>query len=220
MQRMPEKIGPKIKAERKVAERMTLALLRHRSHSKHLRTSSCMRATIRPQNMSISVVFFCDLNSRTTKIREQYSLNENMFCLSNQIENRQKIQFRTKFLRHDRPYQGLPCRKTPHRISGYLDINDINRILELFYQEKNDQISVKYLIGFSRILKITCWIYPNLSQILVDSGQTVKKLRHRWKQPCFDRIQQPDIKDINRISAGNQGLLYTGYHELPPPPVS
>jgi len=30
----------------------------------------------------------------------------------------------------------------------------------------------------------------------------------------FDRIQQPDITDINRISAEYQGLLYTGYHEL------
>jgi len=38
-------------------------------------------------------------------------------------------------------------------------------------------------------------------------------------QRYFDRIQQPDIKDINRISRisiGYQGLLYTGYHELSP----
>ena len=27
-----------------------------------------------------------------------------------------------------------------------------------------------------------------------------KTLENRWKQPCFDRIQQPDIEDINRIS--------------------
>jgi len=36
------------------------------------------------------------------------------------------------------------------------------------------------------------------------------------KQPCFDRIPQPDIEDINRISYGYKGLLYTGYHELSP----
>ena len=44
----------------------------------------------------------------------------------------------------------------------------------------------------------------------------VKYLKNRGKQPCFDQIQQVDIKDINRISAGYQGLLYTGYHELSP----
>jgi len=32
----------------------------------------------------------------------------------------------------------------------------------------------------------------------------------------FDRIQPLDIKDINRISAGYHGLLFTGYHELSP----
>jgi len=34
----------------------------------------------------------------------------------------------------------------------------------------------------------------------MDSGQRVKILKNRWKQHCFDRIQQPEIKDINRIS--------------------
>ena len=38
------------------------------------------------------------------------------------------------------------------------------------------------------------------SQISVDSGQRVKKMKNLWKQSCFDRIQQPDIKDIHRIS--------------------
>jgi len=36
----------------------------------------------------------------------------------------------------------------------------------------------------------------------------VKNLKNRRKQPCFDQIQQVDIKDIDRISAG--------YHELSP----
>ena len=37
----------------------------------------------------------------------------------------------------------------------------------------------------------------------MDSGQrkkNKKKLENRWKQPYFDRIQQPDIKYISRIS--------------------
>ena len=49
-----------------------------------------------------------------------------------------------------------------------------------------------------------CWIYLVISQISVDSVQWVKK---SWK---IVEIQQPDIKDTNRISAGYQGLLYTG----------
>jgi len=43
-----------------------------------------------------------------------------------------------------------------------------------------------------------------------------KNLKNRGKQPCFDQIQHVDIKDINGISAGYQGLLYTGYHEVSP----
>jgi len=50
----------------------------------------------------------------------------------------------------------------------------------------------------------------------VDCDQKVINLKKCWNQPCFDRTQQPDIKDINLISAGYQCLLYTGYHELSP----
>jgi len=70
---------------------------------------------------------------------------------------------------------------------------------------------------FQQILKIICWIYLNIifliSQISVDSGQGVKNLKNHSKQPCFDRIQE---QDINRISSGYQGLLYTGYRVVTP----
>ena len=39
-------------------------------------------------------------------------------------------------------------------------------------------------------------------------------------EPCFDRIQQPDIKDINRRSAEYQVLLCTGCHVLLPLGIS
>jgi len=44
----------------------------------------------------------------------------------------------------------------------------------------------------------------------------VLKLKNRCKQPCFDVIQQPNIKGINGISAGYQDLLYTRYRKLSP----
>jgi len=43
------------------------------------------------------------------------------------------------------------------------------------YQEQIDEISIEYLTDFSRILKNICWIYLNIRQISVDSGQGVKK---------------------------------------------
>jgi len=39
------------------------------------------------------------------------------------------------------------------------------------YEEEINQISIKYLIDFIRILKNICWIYLNISQISVDSGR-------------------------------------------------
>ena len=44
--------------------------------------------------------------------------------------------------------------------------------------------------------------YLNISQISEDSGQRLKNLKNRRKQPCFDRLQQLDIQDNNRISVG------------------
>jgi len=44
------------------------------------------------------------------------------------------------------------------------------------YQEKIDQISMKYLKDFRRIFKNICWIYLTISQISGDSGQTVTNL--------------------------------------------
>ena len=40
-----------------------------------------------------------------------------------------------------------------------------------------DNISIQYLTDFSRILKNILWIYLNISQISVDSGQRLKKLK-------------------------------------------
>ena len=45
----------------------------------------------------------------------------------------------------------------------------------------------------------------------MDSGQRVKKLKKLLKTAMFRPNPTRDIKDINRISAGYQGLLYTGY---------
>jgi len=100
-----------------------------------------------------------------------------------------------------------PCRKSVHWISGYQP--DI-RVVINGYQKKIDQIWIKYLTDFSRILRKIFSVYLNMSHISEDSGLKVKKMKNRWKQPCFDRIEQ---LDINWIS-GCQGLLYIGYHEL------
>jgi len=85
--------------------------------------------------------------------------------------------------------------KSVHRISGYQP--DIRGIMN--GPEKIDQFPIKYLIDLRRKLKIICWLYLHTSQTSVDSGQRVKNLKNRWKQPFFDRIQQEDIY-INRIS--------------------
>jgi len=55
-------------------------------------------------------------------------------------------------------------------------------------------------------VKNICWIHLNIIQISVDNGQRLKNMKSRWKQPCFYWIQQLDVKDINRMSAGYQGL--------------
>jgi len=101
-------------------------------------------------------------------------------------------------LRH---FQGITHSwKSVHRISGYQGhLPDITSIIN-GYQEKNDQISIKYLTDFSITLKNICWIYLNIRHVSVDSSQRVKNLKNHRKQPCFDRIQLPDIRDINRIS--------------------
>jgi len=68
------------------------------------------------------------------------------------------------------------------------------------YHEKSAQISIKYSGGYRQSTKNISWIYLNISQISVDNGHRVKSLKNCWNQPCFDRCQQPDIKDIDRIS--------------------
>jgi len=60
----------------------------------------------------------------------------------------------------------------------YQDIKDYSGIIN-GYQEKIDQISIKYLADFNRILKNICWMYLNISQISVDSGQGAKNLKNR-----------------------------------------
>jgi len=92
----------------------------------------------------------------------------------------------------------ISCWKSVHRISGYQP--DIRGAIN-GYQEKIDQSSLKYLTDSDRILKNISWIYYlNISQISVDTGKRVKNLKNCGKRPCFDRIQQPDIKDIIPIS--------------------
>lgn len=77
------------------------------------------------------------------------------------------------------------CWKSVHRTSGYQGYQvDIRGIIN-GCREKIGQISMKYLTDFSRMLKRIFWIYRNCSQISVDSGQIVKNLKNRWKQPGF-----------------------------------
>jgi len=53
------------------------------------------------------------------------------------------------------------------------------------YQEKIDHISIKYLTDFGRILKTISWIYLNINQISVNSGQRAKKLEKLLKTATF-----------------------------------
>jgi len=111
--------------------------------------------------------------------------------------------------------QGVtPSWKCVHRISGYQRYQpDIRGIIN-GYQQKIDQISVKYLTDFSMILKNICWIYLKISQISVDIDHRVRNLKNRWKRSCFDRLQQPDIEDINRISRRFVHLISSSCHPL------
>jgi len=64
-------------------------------------------------------------------------------------------------------------------MSGYQGYQpDIGSIMN-GYQEKIDQIFVKYPTDFRRILKNICWIYLNISQKSVDSGQRVTNVENR-----------------------------------------
>jgi len=63
--------------------------------------------------------------------------------------------------------------------TGYQDIEDIRGIINE-YQEKIDQISIKNLTDFGRILKNISWVYLNISQVSVNSGQRIKNLKN-----CF-----------------------------------
>jgi len=70
------------------------------------------------------------------------------------------------------------CWKSVHRISGYQGYQpDIRGIIN-GYQEKIDHISIKYLTDFGRILKNISWIYLNINQISVNSGQRAKNLKN------------------------------------------
>jgi len=53
------------------------------------------------------------------------------------------------------------------------------------YQEKIDENSITYLTDFRKILQNICWIYLNISQVPVDSGQRVKKLKKSLKKAMF-----------------------------------
>jgi len=68
--------------------------------------------------------------------------------------------------------------KYVHRISGHQGYQPDIRGMMNGYQEKNDQISIKNLTDFGKILKNICWIYLNMSQISVDNGQRVKNLKN------------------------------------------
>jgi len=93
-----------------------------------------------------------------------------------------------------------------HRRSGYQGYQkDIKPIARVNWPNFNG-ISDRFQ---QNIIKNSRGIFLNISRISVDSGQRVKNLKNLWKQPCFVRIQQPDISRIRRF-------LYTGHHELSP----
>ena len=73
--------------------------------------------------------------------------------------------------------------------TGYQDIKDISKISDMYmmngYQQVIDQISSKYVIDFSRIIKNICWIYQNIGQVSVYSGQRVKNLEQSLKKIMF-----------------------------------
>jgi len=56
------------------------------------------------------------------------------------------------------------------------------------------------------------WIYQNISQISVDSGQRAKT----WKIAKYRQSSTESNSRISRTSIGYQGLLHTEYHELLP----
>jgi len=63
------------------------------------------------------------------------------------------------------------------------------------YQHKIDQISIKYLTDFGRILKYISWINLNISQISVDSGQREKI----WKKAENSHVSTGSNSRISRI---------------------
>jgi len=67
------------------------------------------------------------------------------------------------------------CFKSVHRITGYQGYQPYIRGIRNGCQEKTDQISIKYLTDFIRILQNVCWMYLNISEVSVDRGQRVKK---------------------------------------------
>jgi len=105
--------------------------------------------------------------------------------------------FEWMVFRHGYYQEVTPRWKAVHWIWGYQGYQPDIRGTVNGYQEKIDHISIKYLTDFSRVLKkYICWIYLNISQISVDSGQRVKQLEKSLKTAIFDRIPQPDIKAL------------------------
>jgi len=93
-------------------------------------------------------------------------------------------------------YQDIRC-----VINGYQEKIDQISIKYLGYQYKID-LSIKYLTDFSRLLKNLFWlVYQTIRQISVESGKKVKNLKNRWKIAMFRpnstagyQGYQPDIK--------------------------
>jgi len=73
---------------------------------------------------------------------------------------------------------------------------------------------MEYLTDFSRRLENIGWIYLNIREISVDSGQRVKKLEKLLKTAIFRPNRTPGYEGY--LPDISQGLLYTGYHEFSP----
>jgi len=105
------------------------------------------------------------------------------------------------FLTKDKNTQGVTsCWKSVHRISGCQEYQPDIRGKVNWYQEKTDQISIKYRTYFGRMLKNISCIYLNISQILDDSGQRVKT----WKIAENRHVSIESNRRISRISTKYQ----------------
>jgi len=98
----------------------------------------------------------------------------------------------------------------------YQDIKDISRISEVYETD-----IMRKLIRF----QLSIWqIFAEYQKyVLVISGYSIRyqsgpwsksnEVKNRWKQHCFNRVLEPDIKGYEPET---NAFFYTGYHEFSP----